>query len=186
MLVERWRAVVADERGFTLIELLTSMAILVTIMTAVTGLLVSTSRAEIDMNNRFQAQTEAKLALSKLRREVHCATSAVTAAGPPARATLTLDAACPTAAAGTAISWCTVQNGTGRYGLWRYVGAACSGTSVKVADYLSAGNIFTYYAQSTASLAKLGVSFDVNLTPSNPERRFRLQDDLVLRNSTRT
>ena len=189
MLVERWRALVADERGFTLIELLTSMAILVTIMTAVTGLLVSTSRAEIDMNNRFAARNEAQLGFSKMRREVHCAVSGVVATGvaaTPQRATLTLASTCPTAAAGVTVTWCTVQNGTGRYGLWRYVGAACSGTSVKVADYLSAGNIFTYYAQSTASLAKLGVSFDVNLTPSNPERRFRLQDDLVLRNSTRT
>jgi prepilin-type N-terminal cleavage/methylation domain-containing protein len=185
ILVERWRMLLAGESGFTLPELLVSMAILVTVMTAVTGLLVSTSRAELDMNNRFAAQTEAKLGLSKLRREVHCASSAVTAAGPPARATLTLNAACPTAGAGTAISWCTVQNGTGRYGLWRYVGSACSGTGVQVADYLSAGNIFTYYPQSTSSLAKLGVNFDVNLTPSNPERRFRIQDDLVLRNSTR-
>jgi len=186
MLVERWRMLLAGESGFTLPELLVSMTILVTVMTAVTGLLVSTSRAELDMNNRFAAQTEAKLGLTQMRREVHCATSAVTAAGPPARATLTLNSACPTAGAGTAISWCTVQNGTGRYGLWRYVGSACSGTGVKVADYLSAGNIFTYYPQSTASLAKLGVSFDVNLTPSSPERRFRIQDDLVLRNSTRT
>ena len=186
MLVERWRALLADESGFTLPELITSMAILLTIMTAFTGLLVSTSRAELDMNNRFTAQTEAKLGLSKLRREVHCASSAVTAAGPPARATLTLNSACPTAGAGTTISWCTVQNGTGRYGLWRYVGAACSGTGVMVADYLSAGNVFTYYAQSPTSLAKLGVSFDVNLTPSSPEHRFRVEDDLVLRNSTRT
>ena len=187
MLVERWRLLLADESGFTLPELITSMAILLTIMTAFTGLLVSTSRAELDMNNRFQAQTEAKLGLSKLRREVHCASAvAVGPATPGTRATLTLNAACPTAGAGTTISWCTVQNGTGRYGLWRYVGAACSGTGVKVADYLSAGNVFTYYAQSTASLAKLGVSFDVNLTPSSPEHRFRVEDDLVLRNSTRT
>ena len=75
MLVERWRLLLADESGFTLVELITSMAILLTIMTAFTGLLVSTSRAELDMNNRFQAQTEAKLGLSKLRREVHCASA---------------------------------------------------------------------------------------------------------------
>ena len=187
MLVERWRMLLADESGFTLPELLTSMAILLTIMAGFTSLLVSTSRAELDMNNRFAAQTEAQLGLSKLRREVHCAISGVTAAGPPARATLTLNTACPTAGAGAVVSWCTVQNGTGRYGLWRYVGAACSGTGVKVADYLSAARTaFTYYAQSTTSLAKLGVNFDVNLTPTKPERRFRLQDDLVLRNSTRT
>ena len=139
------------------------------------------------MNNRFAARTEGQLALTRLRREVHCAISGVTAAGPPGtqRATLTLNTACPTAAAGAVVTWCTVQNGTGRYGLWRYVGAACSGTGVKVADYLTSPSPFTYVAQSTTSLAKLSVSFDVNLTPTKAERRFRLQDDLVLRNSTR-
>ena len=76
------------------------------------------------------------------------------------------------------------RNG-GCYGLWRYVGAACSGTGVKVADYLTSPSPFTYVAQNTTSLAKLSVSFDVNLTPTKAERRFRLQDDLVLRNSTR-
>ena len=65
------------------------------------------------MNNRFAARTEAQLGLTKLRREVHCAI-AVVAAGVrrrPQRATLTLNAACPTAAAGTTITWCTVANG---------------------------------------------------------------------------
>ena len=152
MLVERWRMLLADESGFTLPELLTSMAILLTIMTGFTGLLVSTSRAEIDMNNRFQARTEAHLALSKMRREVHCAISGVTARRPtPARATLTLDAACPTAGAGTidqlvhrperdrplrplALRRRRLQGGTG----------------VKVADYLSAGTRrLRYYPQST-------------------------------------
>jgi prepilin-type N-terminal cleavage/methylation domain-containing protein len=187
MLIDRLRTLLADESGFTLPELLTSMAILLTIMAGFTTLLVSTSRAELDMNNRFAARTEGQLALTRLRREVHCAISGVTAAGPPGtqRATLTLDTACPTAAAGAVVTWCTVQNGTGRYGLWRYVGAACSGTGVKVADYLTSPSPFTYVAQNTTSLAKLSVSFDVNLTPTKAERRFRLQDDLVLRNSTR-
>ena len=78
-------------------------------------------------------------------------------AATPQRATLTLTAACPTAAAGATVTWCTVLNGTGRYGLWRYVGAACSGTGVKVADYLTAATPFTYITQTTSSLAKLGV-----------------------------
>jgi prepilin-type N-terminal cleavage/methylation domain-containing protein len=200
MLLERWRLLLADESGFTLPELLTSMAIMLTIMSAFTGLLVSTTRAERNMNTRVQAQTEAQLALSKLRREVHCATSAVVATGvaaTPWRATLTLDATCPTAGAGTTISWCTVLNGTNRYGLWRYVGAACSGTGVKVADYVSAppgwttlvgapNPPFTDVDQTTTSLAKLGVNLYINVTPTKPETRFRIQDDLVLRNSTRT
>jgi hypothetical protein len=190
MLIDRWRVILADESGISLPELLTSMAIMLTVMAGFTGLLVSSSRAEIDMNNRFAARNEAQLGFSKLRREVHCAISGVTATGLPAtpqRATLTLAATCPTAAAGTTVSWCTVLNGTGRYGLWRFVGAACSGTTgVKVSDYLTSATPFTYIPQSTASLAKLGVQLDVNLTPTKPERRFRLQDEFVLRNSTRT
>ena len=167
MLVERWRLLLADESGFTLPELLTSMAIMLTIMAGFTGLLVSTSRAELDMNNRFQARTEARLGLSRLRREVHCASPPWSAAGSPAtRATLTLNAACPTAGAGTTITWCTVANGTGRYGLWRYIGAACSGTGVKVADYLTTATPFTYTAQTThESRTSSACSFDVNLTP---------------------
>ena len=188
MLVERWRLLLADESGFTLPELITAMAILLTIMAAFPGLLVATSRAELDLNNRFTAQPEARLGLTKLRREVHCASLAAVGPGSPGTlATLTLNAACPTAGAGTTITWCTVANGTGRYGLWRYVGGACSGTGVKVADYLSNATPFTYTAQTTSSLALLGVTFDVNLTPvTHPESRFRLQDNLVLRNSTRT
>ncbi len=182
----RWRALLRAEDGFTLPELITSMGILLTVMTGFTALLVSTTTAEVDMNRRFQAQTEAHLAFTKIRREVHCASAAVTAAGPPARATLTMPSTCPTSGGNTSISWCTVANGTGRYGLWRYVGSACSGSGVKVADYLTAGNAFTYYAPSTTSLAKLGVDLPVNLTPAHALRVFRLQDDIVLRNSTRS
>ena len=61
------------------------MAILLTVMAAVTGLLVSTSRAELDMNDRLQAQTEAKLGLSKMRREVHCASAVTRSVRRPAR-----------------------------------------------------------------------------------------------------
>ena len=48
-----------------------------------------------------------------------------------------MNASCPTSGGGTSITWCTVANGTGRYGLWRYLGTACSGTGRKVADYLT-------------------------------------------------
>jgi hypothetical protein len=57
---------------------------------------------------------------------------------------------------------------------------------VKVADYLTSATPFTYITQTTSSLAKLGVQLDVNLTPTKPERRFRLHDEFVLRNSSRT
>ena len=139
------------------------------------------------MNNRFQAQTEAQLgSRSKLRREVHCAIPASTAAGPPARSRSRSHPACPTAGGGTIVTWCTVPNGTGRYGLWRYVGAACSGTGVKVADYLTVATPSPTTTPESTQSRQARRQLAVNLTPTKPERRFRLQDDVVLRNSTRT
>jgi type II secretory pathway pseudopilin PulG len=177
---------VRSEDGFTLPELITSMGILLTVMSGFTGLLVATTTAEVDMNRRFQAQTQAHIAFTKMRREIHCASAAVVASGPPARATLTMPTTCPTSGGNTSISWCTVSVGTNRFELWRYVGSACSGTGARVADYLTVGPAFTYYASSTTSLAKLGVNLSVNLDPGKTERLFKLQDDIVLRNSTRS
>ena len=67
---------IRDEGGYSLIEMLVTMAILGTVMAAVTTLFVTGTKAEIDMNERFTAQQEARLALTKMRREVHCASSA--------------------------------------------------------------------------------------------------------------
>jgi len=175
-----------SEGGFTMIELLASMAILMTVMGGLTTLMVSGTSAQIDMNRRFEAQTEARLGLDWLRRDVHKSTCATTA-NPAATITLT-SGAC---GSGTNTTWCTVANGTGRYGLWRYSGAACSGTGRKVADYLTTANAFTYTAPSgstaagTGQLAFLAITLDVNLTPTKPERVYALTDRIVLRNSTR-
>ena len=180
----------AGERGFTLIELLTSMAILMMVMGGLTGLMVSGTRSQVDLQRRFDAQTEARVGLDAFRREVHCA-SASTAANPAATVTLTLATTCPTSGGQTSVTWCTVANGTGRYGLWRYQGASCSGTGRQWADYLTTQNAFTYTAPSgsvaagTGQLAFLAISLDVNLTPAFPERVYRLDDRIVLRNSTR-
>ena len=45
-------------------------------MASITGIFVSGTKAEIDMNERFQAQQETRIALTKMRREIHCASSA--------------------------------------------------------------------------------------------------------------
>lgn len=174
----------SGEGGYSLVELLTVMAILGTVMAAITTLMTAGMTAEAGMNRRFQAQTEARLGLDKLRREVHCATSA-SPIGAAATVTLTLDATCPTAGGSTSITWCTKANGTGRYGLWRYTGSVCSGTGFKVADYLTTANAFSY-ATSSGSRAKLSVTLAVNLTPSSPGRVYTLEDDIVLRNSVRS
>lgn len=182
-LAGRLRALLRSERGFALIELVASMAIMMTVMGGLTALMVSGTNAEVDMNRRFQAQTEARLGLDKLRRDVHCSYN-LSPTGTSATIVLSMSSSCPTSGGGTSITWRTVADGSGRYGLWRYLG---SGTGSKVADYLTTQNAFSYVAPVAGSkeLKQLGVTLTVNLTPTKPERVYSLQDDLVLRNSVR-
>jgi type II secretory pathway pseudopilin PulG len=172
------------ERGYTTIELLTVMLILGTVIGALTTLFVQGANAELDMNNRFQAQQSARLALDKLRRETHCASeaTAVTASS----ATLTLASYCPTG--NGSVTWCTVAaaGSTNRYGLYRKAGTTCDATGVRWADYLTTGSVFGYTAQSSVSLARLSIDFPVDLKPGRSAGSYRLVDTIVLRNSTRT
>ena len=179
---------VADERGYTLVELLTALLILSIVLTALTSLFVSASNAQVDMNNRFRAQQEARLALDKLRRDVHCA-SGVSPTGPATSVTLTLpvnaygQATCFTGSG--AISWCTVGSGQ-RWALWRKPGTSCTAAGgVQVADYLTTPNLFDYVPQSVASLAKLRVTLPVDTKPTSAPGAYTLRDDIVLRNTRR-
>jgi prepilin-type N-terminal cleavage/methylation domain-containing protein len=174
-----------EQRGYSLMELLVSMSILGSVMASISILLVSATNSEVDMNRRFQAQTEARLGLDLMRREVHCAMS-VSPAGASASVTLTIPATCPTAGGNTAITWCTVANGSSRWGLWRYPGSSCSGTGKRYADYVTASSIFTYTGQTVDKLAFLNVRLPINLKPSESRFLYNLSDDIVLRNSTRS
>ena len=181
-----------EEGGYSLIELLTVLVILGVVMGGLTTVFASATTSEADMNNRFQAQLTAKLALDKMRREVHCA-SVATPTGVSSSVTITLPSYCKTGSG--SITWCTRSNGTNRYALYRVVGATCSG-GIKWADYLvptstsavcsGALCIFNYTAQSTTSLAKLTVDFPVNVKPSKTVELYELTDGIVLRNSSRS
>ncbi len=174
-----------SERGYSLMELVTSMAILGTVMASLSALLVSATQSEMDMNLRFQAQTQARLGLDRLRREVHCAMS-VTPSGPSTTITLTIPPSCPTAEGQTSLTWCTVANGTNRWDLWRYHGSSCSGTGKRYADHLTQASVFSYAPQTTEKLATLTVELPVNVRPSESHLLYTLDDDIVLRNSTRS
>jgi prepilin-type N-terminal cleavage/methylation domain-containing protein len=181
-----------DERGYSLVEMLTVMVIMGVVMGGLTTLFMQASNAELDMNGRFQAQQGARLALDKIRREVHCA-SIATPTGQSSSVTLTLPTGCKTGSG--SITWCTRNVSTNRYALYRVVGSTCTG-GVKWVDYLvptssapicsGALCIFAFTAQSTTSLAKLHVDFPVNVKPSKTVQRYELIDDVVLRNSTRS
>ncbi len=175
-LVRRLRS----QGGYTLVELIAVMAILMTILTALTSLFVSGARAELDANRRFQAQQEARVAADRLRREVHCA-SAVTVGGGGTSVSITLPGHCSTAVGGaiTTVVYSTeaVTGFTERFRLKR--------DTRTVADYLTAGAVFSY-GKPTGELGKLHLDFPVNVNPNEGWKQWRLQTDIVLRNTTRT
>ena len=150
---------------------------------------VSASNGELDMNRRFQGQQNARLAMDKLRAEIHCATSVSPTGGSTAIA-ITIPAACPTSGGFTTIRWCVLQPAgamAGHSALYRSTAATCTtANGVKWADYLTSPFVFTYTPQSSQSLGKLAVALTLNLRRSGSVGIFKLQDNIVLRNSTRT
>jgi prepilin-type N-terminal cleavage/methylation domain-containing protein len=192
---------VRDQRGYTLVELLTVMAILGVVLQGLTILFVSASNAQTDMSNRFTAQQSARVALDKIRREVHCASSATPASQSTSTVTLTVPSYCKTYSGSASVTWCTRSVATNRYALYRVNGATCTG-GVKWADYLvpTAGAatcsgalcIFNYTPPSVAScassctLARLHLDIPVNARPAKTVETYELVSDLVLRNTVRS
>jgi prepilin-type N-terminal cleavage/methylation domain-containing protein len=173
----------SSEAGYTLPELLAVLTILGIVLGGLSQLLVSGTKAEFDLNQRFQAQLNARLALDRLRREVHCASS-ITPSGPASWVTLTLPTGCR---GGTgSVQWCTVGSGS-RFALWRSTADPCGDAADKMfADYLTTSTVFDHTVQSSNSLGQLSITLPVDLDPATSSQRYELQDDLVMRNTERT
>lgn len=188
--MRRLLRVVRGAAGYSLVELVVVMLILGTILGALTTAFVSGSNAELDANHRVQAQLQAAAAFDRLRRDVHCATSAPGATSTPS-STITLSV--PTGCDSTgSISWCALSSANG-YALYRQSGSSCTTAGRLYADYLTylttPPPVFTYIASApapAASLAKVHVDVRVNVNPAKAMDTFELVDDIVLRNSTRT
>jgi len=178
MLRARLLRAMRSNEGYTMVELLAVMAILMTVVTSLTALFVSGAKAELETNRRFTAQQEARLAADRLRREVHCASGVTVTSA--ANITVTIPGHCPTAVGGaiTNVSYTTSSAGTNRYKLKR--------GATTIADYLTSGDVFAYVAPSTSSLGRLQLDLPVNRNPSEGWKTWRLQTDIVLRNTTRS
>jgi prepilin-type N-terminal cleavage/methylation domain-containing protein len=168
--------VVAGQAGYTMIELLIVLAILGTVVGALTALFVQATNAEFEMNRRFQAQQAARIAVDRMRREVHCA-SAISPTGASNSISVTLPGQCPSAGGTqTTITYATSGSGQ-RFQLQR--------NGVNLADYVTLSDAFDYAPPvSGASLGKLTVTLPINTKPANG-REWRLVADMVLRNTTR-
>jgi type II secretory pathway pseudopilin PulG len=168
----------ARESGYSLVELLQVMVILTVVLAAIMAVFVRAMNAEVSMNRRFQAQQEARLAVDRMRREIHCA-RLITPTGTSASIVVTLPKGCPaTGGSEITVTYATQPVGAGRWDLRR--------NGVRVADFITASTVFTYTAQSTSTLARLRVDLPVNPNPADTGKIWRLVADIVLRNSTRT
>jgi prepilin-type N-terminal cleavage/methylation domain-containing protein len=170
--------------GYSLVELIAVMAIFLMIVGGLTSLFASGARAELDLNQRFQAQQNARLAMDRLRRELHCSSGITQLDGstlptsPVAAIRVTLPSHCPTAGGVTTnIVYDTIVVSDGRYQVRR--------AGVVLADYITSDAVFTYTAQSADSRALLHVDLPVNLNPNEGWKAWRLVDDIVLRNTLR-
>jgi type II secretory pathway pseudopilin PulG len=176
------------EGGYTLVELLAVMAIFMTVVGGLTQLFVSGAKAELEANRRFEAQQNARLALDRLRRELHCSDGVTALDGsalpvsPVTAIRVSLPSYCPTAGGvDTTVDYQTALVSAGRYSLSRTKGAS----TVPIADYITNDDLFLYTAQSSASRALLHVDIPVNVDPNEGWKAWRLVDDIVLRNTLR-
>ena len=175
----RLRRRVTGQAGYTMLELLMVMAILGTVVGALTTLFIQATTAEFDMNRRFQAQQAARVAIDRMRREIHCA-STITPTGVSSSISVTLPAQCPTAGGvQTTVTYDMNQIVSGqRYTLRR--------NSVVMADYSTLQNAFSYAAPvSGSTLGKLTVTLPINTKPSDAGKQWKLVADIVLRNTSR-
>lgn len=176
---------IRGEAGYSIVEMLVVMAIMGIVMSGITTVFVAGSKAEVDMNGRFRAQLHTRLALDKLRRDIHCAQDVTPTTGyPRSSTTFVMPSGC-----GSNVSWCAlpVSGYSNRYALYRQLNGTCSSSSIKVADYLVSANVFTSFTHTTGCicLASAGVDLKVSMKGSTTIGAYELKDTIYLRNSTR-
>jgi prepilin-type N-terminal cleavage/methylation domain-containing protein len=195
-MVARLRARLAQEDGMTLIELLTTMAILGFVLSGIIAVFVSGLHAEVDMNKRFQAQQEARLALTTMRTDVRTACSGKVSAKFVTGDTVLLGfcSNSTTTWSSTPVSWvtwCTRNEGgsPAHYGLFREAAndpsncATTGTTGIREADSLTTGSVFTCVFQSAAR-PELAVKFPVDADLSASGGLYTLSDTTMLRNAS--
>jgi len=147
-------------------------------------LFTSGSVAESNLNLRFQAQMQARLALDTFRQEVHNACQATVSGGGATvqLTTLTASYLCSTVSS----TWCTVGSGSS-YALYRKAGSSCDATGVMWADHITTagGTIFSIPGAVSGLLPKVSVDITVNQQPTAANFAYELQDSIVLRNGVR-
>ena len=178
---------IRDERGYTMVEMLVVMAILGVVMAGLTTIFVSGSHAEVDINRRFQAQQQARLALDKIRVDLHCASAA------EIDSTYGYLKVAEDNCSTTHVTWCAMTSPTmtGRYGLYRTTDVtatrctASDTSKVMIADYLTRNTGLWSFNAPDGMLEVISVDFPISASPTAGRDVYELKDILVARNSAR-
>jgi prepilin-type N-terminal cleavage/methylation domain-containing protein len=180
-----------DEGGYSLVEMITVMAIMSVVFAGLTSVFTSASKADLDMQNRFTAQVNMRIALDRLRSDAHCAYDVSPNTPNPwttAQGTITFKI---TACSSGDVTWCTAQQtgSTTRWDLYRQAGTTCGSATpaVRVAKYLTTATPFTGFAHVSgcSCLASVSLAFPIGVNRNAATGVYRLQDTIYLRNSTR-
>ncbi|HEX4680740.1 MAG TPA: type II secretion system protein [Gaiellaceae bacterium] len=179
------------EDGYSLIEMITVMAILGVVVGAIVTLFAAGINADASANRRFQSQQDARVALDRMRREVHgaCTVSAPNSYN-TSLSSVTFYFPSDSCASGThSVTWCTSGSGT-NYSLYRVVATSCTGITQKFADFLTGGTIFTYLPPNshlmTASSLNQGTSGTYIATQDGSSTLPRLHVDLLVNRGANT
>jgi prepilin-type N-terminal cleavage/methylation domain-containing protein len=179
--------VTGNERGYTMVEMLVVMSILSIVIAGLTTVFVSGGRAELDLNRRFQSQQQARLALDKIRVDLHCASSA------EVDATSGYLKIAEDNCSANHVTYCAAAspNMTGRYALYRTTDTTTNrcgsaDTSKKrVADYLTRNTGLWTFSAPNGLLEMISIDFPVSVNPTSTRDVYELKDVLVARNSLR-
>jgi prepilin-type N-terminal cleavage/methylation domain-containing protein len=182
---------VRSEHGYSLVELLVTMVILSVVVGGLSTVFISGSKAQVRLNERFVAQENARLALDRLRVDIHCASQAQAQTINTYPGVKLNVSNCSTT---SPVSYCVIQFSTNpvRYQLYRATGTGATDctssdtTRVLVADYLTSSSVFTTSAIPQYSLQTVGVDLKVGADPGSISKNaYELTDSIVARNSTR-
>jgi prepilin-type N-terminal cleavage/methylation domain-containing protein len=184
---------VREEHGYSLIELLVVMVILGIVVGGLTTVFVSGSKAELDMNKRFIAQQNARLALSQLRNDLHVACNATVSTGQLLLFPSAGSSSTPTCSGTANVVWCTTTsaNNSARYALYQTSASSCATPPAGklYADYLTTNALFTKNTPAAGSKQRTSVTVDLPVNSNKASSattsvdRYELKDTIVLRNS---
>ena len=176
-----------NERGYTLVEMLVVMSILSVVIGGLTTVFVSGGRAELDLNRRFQSQQQARLAMDKIRVDLHCASSA------EVDATSGYLKIAEDNCSANHVTYCAEASPTmtGRYALYRTTDTttnrcgASDTSKLMIADYLTRNTGLWSFSAPNGMLELISVDFPISVNPSSSQDVYELKDTIVARNSAR-